>query len=133
MGAGAPSSASESTTETMVWSTDYEQVLAQSKSSGKPMLIEFTADWCEPCRKLKRQTYLNPRVIAASQRVLNLSVDTASGSDMAKELVKLHQVDVLPTFVVLGTDGKVRPELRRSGFMGPKEFRSYLYRVGRVP
>ena len=129
--APAPDAAGSATE--ISWLDVYEEARNLSKASGKPLLVEFTADWCYPCQQLKSETYVHPAVIAASLSVVSLRVDTASGTDTAKALVKKYEVDVLPTFIVIGADGKKRPKLRRSGFMNPMEFRRYLMTVESTP
>mgnify|MGYP001418264392 CR=1 FL=1 len=124
---------SEQGAGSIVWVENYDEAKAESKVTGKPVLVEFTADWCEPCQKLKRETYRSPKVVSASRGLICLTVDTASGSEVARDLVRIHSVDVLPTFIVLGTDGQAMPKHRRTGFMAAEAFRAYLEAIPMTP
>ena len=117
----------------IVWLHDYGEARELSQTLEKPLLIEFSADWCKPCGQLRRETFVVPKVIEASKGVVALEIDTASGTATAMELVERHRVQVLPTFVVVGADGKTLPDFRRTGFISAKDFERYLRVIGHTP
>ena len=45
------------------WKPYSEQNIAAAYSDSRPVLIEFTADWCINCKVLEKTTYANPEVI----------------------------------------------------------------------
>ncbi len=68
---------------------DLPDAVAQSKREGKDLLVLFTADWCGPCRRLKRDL---AGADAFRRDVLICVVDC----DKQKELSNLHQVRGIP-------------------------------------
>lgn len=44
------------------WITDLSAAKTMAKSEGKPMLIDFYADWCSWCRRMDTDTYGNLKV-----------------------------------------------------------------------
>lgn len=44
------------------WGYDVKQAFEQSKTTGKPVIIMLTADWCGPCQMLKKEVLALPSV-----------------------------------------------------------------------
>src|SRR5438034_5912754 len=42
------------------WVSDWDRAVEQSRASGKPALVLFTADWCPSCRALESQVLARP-------------------------------------------------------------------------
>jgi thioredoxin 1 len=49
------------------WATDIADARQQAAESQKPMMLFFTAEWCVPCRIMKREVFADPEVM----KVLN--------------------------------------------------------------
>lgn len=94
------------------WLTELRPALAKAKDSGQPIMIDFYATWCGPCKMLDAQTYSDDRVAAASTNLLMVRIDV----DKNQELAQYYNVQSIPTIVVLNSEGK---EMRREvGFIG---------------
>ena len=71
--------------EQIEWRTDIEQALADSKSTGKPILMQFTAKWCGFCHKMFRTTFIDPEVVRlVNSNMIPVKVD----ADREARLVK---------------------------------------------
>lgn len=46
------------------WIGDWDSAIGQTKSSGKPALVLFTADWCPACHELESNVLSQPDVAA---------------------------------------------------------------------
>jgi thiol:disulfide interchange protein len=103
---------------TIDWETSWETALARAKNEGKPVLVDFYADWCVWCKRLDTTTFRDPKVaemLVADVIPLKLNVDKA-GRDAASRF----NVDGLPTLVLLSSDGS---EIGRiPGYMPPGAF-----------
>ena len=80
----------------------YEAGKALAESEQKPMLIDFTAEWCGWCRRLERDVFSREDVVACSKRFVCIKVDEVNRRD----LVSAFSVQAYPTAVVLDHTGR---------------------------
>lgn len=108
---------------TIQWQPYSEEVLEQAKADGKPVLMDFYADWCIPCLELDRVTFTDERVIEATDQFARIKVDlTHYDSPEAEALREKFDVAGVPTLVFIGENGKEIKDARVVGFMGPDRF-----------
>jgi thiol:disulfide interchange protein len=100
------------------WGEDLPSALERARGEGKPVLVNFYADWCVWCKRLEATTFKDAQVAdLLSDRVVPVSLNVDGNG---KELSDLYQVDGLPTILVLDTDGR---EIGRiPGYMPPSGF-----------
>ncbi len=110
------------------WQKFSEQKLTQAKTDSKPVIIDFYADWCIPCKELDAVTFSNPKVIEESKRFSGLKADmTKSVSPEVDELRTAYKIIGVPTIIVIDSHGK---EVKRfTGFITAEEFLKDLKEV----
>lgn len=107
----------------VVWGSDEPSALARALAEGKPVMIDFTADWCAACKELEHFTYTDPAVIAESEKMVTLMIDATRGDDpVVKALVEKYEVAGLPTVKFLKPDGTTLHDLTVTGFIPAPEF-----------
>jgi thiol:disulfide interchange protein DsbD len=103
---------------------DYDEKLIQSAlTQEQPVIIDFTADWCIPCREMERHTFSSPPVIAKAKQFVTLRVDlTHSTKPENRSLMERFRIKGVPTVVFLGRNGKEIESLRFYKVIKPEEF-----------
>jgi thiol-disulfide isomerase/thioredoxin len=103
----------------IAWASGWKAAERLARSEGKPLLVDFWAEWCEWCHELDRTTYRDARVVELSKDFVAVKVN-AEGSLGEVDLAGKYGVSTLPTMAFLSPGGRVL--LRRTAFEGPEAF-----------
>jgi thiol:disulfide interchange protein DsbD len=114
----------------IVWLPYQEIALAQAAEDGKPVIIDFSAEWCLPCKELDHQTFNQPEVIDATKGFVSLKADlTQHGSAEVRALRRKFDIRGVPTIVFIDAAGRERANLRAVEFIDKEEFLSRLNKL----
>jgi thiol:disulfide interchange protein DsbD len=69
-------------------STELDDRLAAAKAAGKPVMLDFYADWCVSCKEMEKFTFSDARVQARLKDAVLLQVDVTANTDDDKALLK---------------------------------------------
>ena len=110
-GVDAPAPTAAANGESIDWMTELEPALAKAKETGKPVMVDFYATWCPPCKMLDAQTYTDAGVIEKSKEWVMVRIDV----DQNKELSRQYGIQSIPTIVLIDPNGKEMS--RTTGFV----------------
>jgi thiol:disulfide interchange protein DsbD len=113
----------------IVWLSSHDDGVAKALAAKKPVMIDFTAEWCQACKELDRETYTAPSVRAQAMRFVNLKIDATEVDDTIERLFKRYGVLGLPTVVFIDSTGNVLPSPRVTGFVEAKRFAELMAKV----
>jgi thiol:disulfide interchange protein DsbD len=100
-----------------------EQELDSFIQKGKPVMIDFYADWCIPCKEMDRFTFSHEGVVERSKSYTMIKVDlTREKGEFEKSLQQKHRIKGVPTYLFISSEGEEKRELRSTGFEKPEDF-----------
>jgi len=123
---GSASARSISGAATLEWiHQDEAGAIARARAEGKPVLIDFWADWCSACRELDRVAWADPRVKQAARRFVALKMDGTQDSDAFQRVFDKYGVVGMPTVIFIDSRGREMPA-RVTGATSAEEMVKWL-------
>ena len=99
---------------------------ARIKTAGRPVLLDFYADWCVSCKEMERFTFTDPAVATRMARMLLLQADVTANDDEDKALLKRFGLFGPPGIIFFDAQGREARDLRVVGFQDAALFGSVL-------
>jgi thiol:disulfide interchange protein DsbD len=106
------------------WDVYSDPLLSGAVKSRKPVIIDFSAAWCAPCRELDEVTFHHREVVKqAAQGFVMIKIDlTRTGNPDHDRLLQTFAVKGVPTVVFLDRQGQERRDLRLVDYLPPDQF-----------
>ncbi len=99
---------------------------ARLKNAGRPVMLDFYADWCVSCKEMERFTFSDPAVAARMSKMLLLQADVTANSDEDKALLKRFSLFGPPGIIFFDARGQEVPGLRVVGYQEANQFGATL-------
>jgi len=125
-GAGVASEAEHVAFRRIKTVADLEREISAASAAGRPVMLDFYADWCVSCKEMERFTFTDPGVQAQFARAVLLQADVTANDEEDQALLQHFSILGPPTIVFFGTDGRERTEYRVVGFKPAEEFRVHV-------
>jgi thiol:disulfide interchange protein DsbD len=103
--------------------------LAAAKAAGKPVMLDFYADWCVSCKEMERFTFADDKVAARMNQMVLLQADVTANNDADKALLKRFGLFGPPGIIFWSTAGSELGDLRVVGFVPADKFLPTLERA----
>ena len=95
---------------------------ARLKAAGKPVMLDFYADWCVTCKEMERDTFSDARVQQKLAGILLLQVDVTANTGADKALLQRFNLFGPPAIVFFNSTGEEISSVRVVGYQHPEQF-----------
>lgn len=102
---------------------------AINKAKGKPIMLDFYADWCTACKIMEATTFKDPSVIAQLKDFVILKIDVTANNKAIKALLRKYNVVAPPTFVFFNEQGQ---ELTKNRVVGELSASAFLKKLKQI-
>jgi len=94
-----------------------EAAVERARTAGRPILYEFTADWCEPCRTLHDEVFADAKAarslsqLAVPVQIVDRQREDGRNAPLVDSLERVHEVTSFPTLVLVSAEGRTLDRL----------------------
>src|SRR3954471_8378012 len=78
--------------ESLHWYNDLKEASSLAQQSNKPMMLDFWADWCAPCKVMEQEVYSDSSFVEAAGHFVPVRIDF----DKQAAIVRKYGVGALP-------------------------------------
>ena len=105
---------------------------AKLQSPGKPVMLDFYADWCVSCKEMEAFTFTDARVKAKMDQMLLLQADVTENSSDDKALLKRFKLFGPPGIIFFDRQGREVEGMRVIGYQPADVFLTTLNRAAEL-
>ncbi len=102
---------------------------ARLREAGRPVMLDFYADWCVSCKEMEAFTFRDPAVRAKLERMLLLRADVTANTEAHRALLKRYALFGPPGIIFFDDTGRELRAVRVIGYQNAEQFGATLDRV----
>jgi thiol:disulfide interchange protein DsbD len=112
--------------ETIKSVNDLQQRVAAARAAGRPVMLDFYADWCVSCKEMEKYTFTDQSVQAALSNAVLLRADVTKNDAQDQALLQHFGIFGPPTIAFYDPAGQEQRHFRVVGYMKAPEFAAVL-------
>lgn len=109
---------------------DVDALNAALRSAGRPVMLDFYADWCVSCKEMERFTFSDPAIRRRLDKALLLQADVTRNTEADRALLKRFKLFGPPGIVFFDASGRELEQVRVIGFQNAERFGQSLTAAG---
>jgi thiol:disulfide interchange protein DsbD len=118
-----------STWQTVSTPADLDRALADARSSGTPLLLDWYADWCISCKVIEHEVLNDPVVVERLKGYRLIRFDITASNAEQRALLDRYRLFGPPALMFFGKDGVERADVRVIGEISAKDFAERVTRA----
>lgn len=99
------------------WLPYNDENLKKALAAGKPIIVDFWAEWCAACHELKEKTFAVPEFTELSKHFTLLVLDVTEDTDENQKILTKYGVQGLPTVYFMNSNGEHLKDLTFTQFI----------------
>jgi thiol:disulfide interchange protein DsbD len=92
------------------WLHSEPEAVAQARAEGRPVIVDFWAEWCTACKELDQTAWADAQVRLEAARFVRVKVDGTEADDAVTAIQERYQVQGMPTVVFIDSAGRRVPD-----------------------
>ena len=123
------SPASEGRWQTVTQASELDRILAESKSAGQPVLVDWYADWCISCKVIEHEVLPDPKVVSQLGGFRLIRFDMTDSNAEQRALLDRYKLFGPPALLFFGKNGN---ELGNARVVGEIDVEAFAERISRA-
>ena len=111
---------------------ELDAALAEARVAGRPVMLDFTAEWCISCKEMEEYTFPDSGVVGALEPFLLLRADVTDNDDDDRALLQRFSSFGPPTIAFFDRSGFERSNFKLVGFVPAEKFREHVTRLAQL-
>jgi thiol:disulfide interchange protein DsbD len=93
----------------LAWLHTEPEAVKIARDSGRPLVVDFMADWCLPCKEMDVQVFSHPEVVSELEAFTLVRVDLSREDDFPAlaEIKTKYGVNTLPAVRIVSPQGRI--------------------------
>jgi thiol:disulfide interchange protein DsbD len=108
--------------QTISTPAELDRVLADAKTSGTPLLLDWYADWCISCKVIEHEVLNDAKVVARLKGYRLIRFDITASNAEQRALLDRYKLFGPPALMFFGKDGVERADVRVIGEINATDF-----------
>jgi thiol:disulfide interchange protein DsbD len=105
---------------------DLQQALQSAQQQGKPVMLDFYADWCISCKEMEAYTFSKPAVQQQLARFVLLQANVTANNAEHQALLKSFNIFGPPAILFFNSNQQEQEEARVLGYQDAGTFMHHL-------
>ncbi len=109
---------------------EFDRAAQTASNSGRPILYDFSAEWCGPCQKMRDEVFTDEKLahgigaMVVPVKVVDQQREQGHNAAWVDSLQRAHKVTAFPTLIVVDAKGQVVDRLE--GYPGSQQLVQWL-------